>query len=105
MFDSVDNQFSGLVTYGQHGPGYPVQNARQEASQGVAAQVNADNGIAGGGIVGQGDPGAAAAPAPTGQAAKGPPHRPDDAKPFQCVSEMPLFLCSQHTDTPAGYHC
>lgn len=81
MSDSVDNHFSGLNAYGQHGPGYSVQDA------------------------GQGDQGAAAAPTPVGQAAKDPPRRPDDAKPFQCVSEMPLSLCSQHTNTTAGYHC
>lgn len=115
MSGSVDNQFAGLVAYDQHGPGYPALDAGQEATQGVAAQINAgqvnadngitSNGIAGQGINGQGDSGAAAAPAPVGQAAKDPLRRPDDAKPFQCVSEMPLSICSQHINTAAGYHC
>lgn len=106
MSDSVDNQFAGhvAVAYGQHSPGYPLQNAGQEAAQDVAGQVNVDNGDAGDGIAGQGDSAAATAPAPAGQVAKDPPHRPDDAEPFQCVSEKPPFLCSQHTDTTAGYH-
>lgn len=99
MSDQV-NSFADLVAYGQHGPGHPVQDAGQEATRGVAGQVNADNGIAD-----QGNSGAAATPALTGQAAKDPPHRPDDAKPFQCVSEIPFSLWSQHTDTTAGYHC
>ena len=97
MSDSVDNQFTGLVAYGQHGLGYPVHHARQEATEEVAGQVNADqvnadNAVFGNGIAGQGDAGAAAAPVQPSRAAKDASHRPDDAKPFQCVSEMPLFL-------------
>lgn len=97
MSDSVDKQFAGLVAYGQHGLGYPVQHARQEATEDVAGQlnadqVNADNAVFGNGTAGQGDASAAAAPASTSQAVKDSLHRPDDAKPFQCVSEMSLFL-------------
>lgn len=91
MSDSVHNQFADIVAVAHDptGPGYPAQGADQKAAQKIAGDGIMGQDIAGRGFAGQGDSDATAAS--VGQAAKDPSHRPNDAEPFQCVSEMFLF--------------